>query len=65
MEKYFLAVDIGASSGRLILGCVKNGKIKLEERGKGDPAYALVSFADYWNCTATCLIVSILLSYFD
>ncbi len=31
MEKYYLAVDIGASSGRHILGCVKNGKIKLEE----------------------------------
>lgn len=31
MEKYYLAVDIGASSGRHILGHLKNGKIELEE----------------------------------
>ncbi len=31
MEKYFLAVDIGASSGRHILGKFKDGKIALEE----------------------------------
>ena len=31
MEKYFLAVDIGASSGRHILGCVKDGRMELEE----------------------------------
>lgn len=30
-EKYFLAIDIGASSGRHILGTIKNGKIVLEE----------------------------------
>lgn len=29
--KYYLAVDIGASSGRHILGSVKNGKLILEE----------------------------------
>ena len=29
--KNYLAVDIGASSGRHILGCVKDGKIALEE----------------------------------
>ncbi len=29
--KYYLAVDIGASSGRHILGHLGNGKIKLEE----------------------------------
>ncbi len=28
---YYLAVDIGASSGRHILGCVENGKIVIEE----------------------------------
>ena len=28
---YYLAIDIGASSGRHILGCNDNGKIKLEE----------------------------------
>ncbi len=31
MDKYFLAVDIGASSGRHILGKFENGKITLEE----------------------------------
>ena len=31
MEKYYLAVDIGASSGRHILGRLENGKIELEE----------------------------------
>ena len=29
--KYHLAVDIGASSGRTILGCVEKGRLKLEE----------------------------------
>ena len=31
MERYFLAIDIGASSGRHILGVVKNKKIVIEE----------------------------------
>ena len=31
MEKYYLAVDIGASSGRHILGHLENGKLVLEE----------------------------------
>jgi len=31
MENYYLAIDIGASSGRHILGYMKNGKIQLEE----------------------------------
>lgn len=31
MDKYFLAIDIGASSGRHILGSMKDNKIKLEE----------------------------------
>lgn len=31
MPTYYLAVDIGASSGRHILGWVENGKIRLEE----------------------------------
>lgn len=31
MQTYYLAVDIGASSGRHILGWVENGKIELEE----------------------------------
>lgn len=31
MDKYFLAIDIGASSGRHILGSLQDGKIVLEE----------------------------------
>ncbi|WP_333651175.1 rhamnulokinase [Lacrimispora sp.] len=31
MEKYYLAIDIGASSGRHILGSLKEGKIVFEE----------------------------------
>ena len=31
MERYYLAVDIGASSGRHILGSVKDGRMELEE----------------------------------
>ena len=31
MSKYFLAVDIDASSGRHILGSYENGKNELEE----------------------------------
>lgn len=31
MEKYFLAIDIGASSGRHILSHIENGKLQLEE----------------------------------
>lgn len=31
MQKYYLAIDIGASSGRHILGTIKDGKIQLEE----------------------------------
>lgn len=30
-DKYYLAVDIGASSGRHILGWIENGKLRLEE----------------------------------
>ena len=31
MNKYYLAVDIGASSGRHMLGWMENGKMRLEE----------------------------------
>ena len=31
MSTYYAAVDICASSGRLMLGSVENGKIELEE----------------------------------
>lgn len=31
MKNYYLAIDIGASSGRHILGSIENGKLRLEE----------------------------------
>ena len=31
MSKYYAAVDVGASSGRLILGWMEDGCMKLEE----------------------------------
>ena len=31
MAKYYLAIDLGASSGRHILGTLENGKMKLQE----------------------------------
>ena len=31
MMSYYLAIDMGASSGRHILGSIEDGKIKLEE----------------------------------
>ena len=30
-QSYYLAIDIGASSGRHILGWIENGKIRIEE----------------------------------
>jgi len=37
--KYYLAVDIGASSGRHILGCIEDGKLILEEAYRFDNGY--------------------------
>ena len=31
MERYYLAIDIGASSGRHMLGHIEDGKMILEE----------------------------------
>ena len=31
MQNYYLAIDIGASSGRHILGSLEQGKMELEE----------------------------------
>ena len=46
MRKYYLAVDIGASSGRHILGWMEDGKIRLEESDRlfYDPALAVDHF---------------------
>lgn len=36
MDKYYLAIDIGASSGRLIMGWIDGGSMKLEEMHRFD-----------------------------
>ncbi len=36
MNKYYLAIDIGASSGRLIMGWLEDGTMKLEEMHRFD-----------------------------
>jgi rhamnulokinase len=47
--KKFLAVDIGASSGRHILGCVKDGKIELEEVFRFENSQISQNGHDCWD----------------
>lgn len=52
MQTYYLAVDIGASSGRHILGHVENGKMVLEEVYRFDNTQIRRNGHDCWNLTA-------------
>ena len=45
----YLAIDIGASSGRHILGRVENGKIALEEVYRFDNAQVVRNGHDSWD----------------
>ena len=47
--KNFLAVDIGASSGRHILGCVRDGVIALEEVHRFDNGQVRLNGHDCWD----------------
>lgn len=49
MKKYYLAVDIGASSGRHILGSLENGKIVLEEVYRFENGMEEKGGTLYWN----------------
>lgn len=49
MEKYYLAIDIGASSGRHILGCVRNGRIESEEVYRFDNRQIRRNGHDCWD----------------
>ena len=49
MERYYLAIDIGASSGRHILGRVQDGKIVLEEVHRFDNKQVHRSGHDCWD----------------
>ena len=47
--KNYLAIDIGASSGRHILGCVKDGKITLEEVYRFENSQVRQDGHDCWD----------------
>ena len=49
MPTYYLAIDLGASSGRHILGHVENGKIILEEMYRFDNIQIRKNGCDCWN----------------
>lgn len=50
--KNYLAIDIGASSGRHILGHVENGKIKIEEVYRFDNSQIVKGGHDCWDLDA-------------
>ena len=47
--KNYLAIDIGASSGRHILGCVRDGKITLEEVYRFENSQVRQDGHDCWD----------------
>ena len=49
MPNYYLAIDIGASSGRHILGHVEDGRILLEEMYRFDNKQVHKNGHDYWD----------------
>ena len=49
MNRYYLAVDIGASSGRHILGRMENGKMKLREIYRFSNGMEMVDGTLCWN----------------
>lgn len=49
MSKYYLAIDIGASSGRHILGSVQDGKMVLEEVYRFDNKQVHLNGHDCWD----------------
>ncbi len=49
MPKYYLAIDIGASSGRHILGSVQDGKLALEEVYRFDNRQVRRNGHDCWD----------------
>ena len=51
MERYYLAVDIGASSGRLILGGFREGKLYLEEMHRFENRLVLKDGVLCWELT--------------
>ena len=48
-KKYFLAFDLGASSGRAILGVLENGKLDLQEVHRFENGHKRVGDSLYWD----------------
>ena len=48
-KKYFLAFDLGASSGRAILGALENGKLDLQEVHRFENGHKRVDDSLYWD----------------
>ena len=51
-DKYFFAVDLGATSGRTIVGGLSDGKITLEELTRFDNNLIEVNGHFYWDIYA-------------
>ena len=51
-KKYFFAVDLGATSGRTIIGGLNDGKIELEELTRFDNNLIEVNGHFYWDIYA-------------
>ena len=52
MSEYYLAIDIGASSGRHMLGMIEDGKMKLEEIYRFPNGMEEVDGSLCWNVDA-------------
>ena len=52
MRKYFFAVDLGATSGRTIVGSLNDGKIELEELTRFPNNLIEVNGHFYWDIYA-------------
>jgi rhamnulokinase len=48
---YLAAIDLGATSGRVILGTWKNNKLSLKEVHRFPNAFQSIGSHDYWNIT--------------
>ena len=48
-KKYFLAFDLGASSGRAILGILENGKLDLQEIHRFENGHKRIENSLYWD----------------
>ena len=49
MTRYYLAIDIGASSGRHILGSIQDGKLTLEEVYRFENGFHDVDGTKCWD----------------